>query len=83
MIIKVTTLEQVEISKEMPVTTVVIERDDDAAMVHMFFCNNCGQAILQHKGRVAYILPGAAPCNMPVIVECRRCKTKYMIRTNT
>ena len=82
MIIKVTTVEQIKVIKQMPVTTVVVERSGDPDEVHMFFCNNCGQAIFQHKGRIAYILPGAAPCNMPIIVECRRCKTKYMVRTN-
>lgn len=82
MIIKVTTIEQIKVEKEMPVTSIILDKSQDMAEVHMFFCNNCGQAVMQHKGRVAYILPGAAPCNMPVIVECKRCKTKYMIRTN-
>ena len=82
MIAKVITIEQIKITKELPVTTVVVEKHGDPDDVHMFFCPNCGQPILQYKGRIAFILPGAAPCNMPVIVECKRCKTKYMIRTN-
>jgi len=83
MIVKVTTVENILVEKEIPVTTVVVDRGDDPDEVHMFFCNNCGQALFQHKGRIAFILPGGAPCNMPIIVECRRCKRKYMVRTNT
>lgn len=82
MIVKVTTVEHIEITKDIPVTTVVIEKNNDPDQVKMFFCNNCSQALFQHKGKIAFILPGAAPCNMPVIVECRRCKTRYMVRTN-
>lgn len=74
--------EQILVKKESPVTSVIIERNDDPDLVHMFFCNNCSQALFQHKGRIAFILPGATPCNMPILIECRRCKTKYMIRTN-
>lgn len=80
--IVIATIEKTTVEKEMPVTTVVLEKTTDLDFVSMFFCNKCGNALFQHKGRVAYILPGAAPCNMPVIVECRRCKTKYMVRTN-
>lgn len=82
MIVKITTVENIEVKKEVLVTSVVIEKNNDPDKLSMFFCNNCGQSLFQHKGRIAFILPGAAPCNMPLIVECRRCKTKYMVRTN-
>jgi hypothetical protein len=78
--INITEIEIKEI--EIPVTTVTLERDIDPNKVHLFYCNDCGQSLFQYKGRIAFITPGAAPCNMPIIIRCNVCKKKYMIRTN-
>ena len=72
-----------EIVKDIPVTSVVLERDtENPDNLSMFYCPKCSKPLIQYKGRLAFIYPGQTPCNMPLVLECERCKTKYLFRTN-
>ena len=80
MIVRVTNIETHLIEEEdVPVITVVLERGEESKV---FFCPTCRRSILQYKGKIAYILPGSVPCNLPLTVRCKDCKTNYLFRTN-
>ena len=76
------TEQQVEVKKEVKVTSVVLERNEDPSKILLFYCPVCTRPLIQYKGRIAFILPGEVPCNIPLLIECKRCKTNFMFRTN-
>lgn len=49
----------------------------------MFNCPTCRNPLFQYKGSLISILPGFAPAQVPIILQCSnsRCKQKYLVKT--
>lgn len=55
--------------------------DPKGMKLKMFFCPNCKFGVIQYKGAIASIMPGAIPHDLPLIARCASCKTKYLFVT--
>lgn len=68
----------------IPLTTVTLgidPTDINSTQLHMFFCNNCGTPLGQHKGFVYSIHPGQDIMPLPWIQRCGTCKRRYAIQS--
>ncbi len=63
------------------VTSVILEPNEDATILKMFYCPDCRTPIIQYSGEVAMIVPGAIPCTLPVICLCGRCGKRYLFNS--
>lgn len=51
--------------------------------VKIFYCHLCRYPILQYQGDVVTLIPGEAPSQLPIIVQCKgkHCGNKYVFHT--
>jgi len=49
----------------------------------LFRCSICGNPVFEFRGRVVSELPGGAPVEIPIVVQCQHsnCKQRYLIST--
>ena len=68
--------------EDIRLTSIILEADRlRPDMLKMFFCIGCGDNILQYSGNVIMIVPGETFTKLPIIAQCRKCKTKYLINS--
>lgn len=68
--------------KNVPVTTVILGKDWDDPQghnLHMFFCFNCQNPLVQYKGFVTKILPGDLNEPVGAYLRCDNCGRVYNI----
>lgn len=69
--------------KEIKITSIILETDPlDPERMTMFFCTKCREGLFQYAGDVVMIVPGAVRTRLPLIRQCRICKTKYLIASS-
>ncbi len=58
--------------------SVYLERKPDLN-IHMFYCFNCRNAIMQYQGEVVTATPGNSPSKFPIDIMCQnlKCRTVY------
>ena len=63
------------------VTVAIVENYTDN--FKMFNCPTCKNPIFQYKGRLVAILPGYAPTEVPIVIQCSNsnCRQKYLLKT--
>ena len=63
------------------VTVAVVENYTDN--FKMFNCPTCKNPVFQYKGRLVSIIPGYAPTEIPVVIQCSNtnCRQKYLLST--
>lgn len=67
---------------DIPVTSIILESDPlHPEMFALFFCPKCGDNLFQYSGTVIMIVPGGTHAKLPLIKQCRKCKTKYLINS--
>ena len=70
---------------DLDVTTVVLEynpniiQGDSPEGLLLWHCPIDNTPLFQFSGRVVMIVPGMAPTKIPLIIQCQKCKTKYLI----
>lgn len=66
---------------EIPVTSVWLAKDPldpEGYRLKMFFCPNCQNPVIQYKGHIVTIVPGACPSKLPILAKCSNCKMRYL-----
>ncbi len=67
---------------DLTVTTVVLEytptKDNPEGLI-LWHCPIDNQPLFQYSGRQVMIIPGMVETKLPLIHQCPRCKTKYLI----
>ncbi len=66
--------------KNVPVTTVILGKDYDdpeGHRLHMFFCFNCQNPLVQYKGFVFKIIAGDLPFDVGLYLKCENCNHIY------
>ena len=72
-------------SIDLEVTTIVLEynpniiQNDSPEGLILWHCPIDNQPLFQYSGRQVMIIPGMVPTRLPVIKECPKCKTKYLV----
>lgn len=73
------------VKSEIDVTSVVLEYDerlaDELDNLILWHCPICNQPLFQYSGSMIAILPGMTPTKVPILVNCDKCKKKYMINS--
>lgn len=70
---------------DLDVTTVVLEYNPNIIQKDMpeglmlWHCPIDNQPLFQYSGKQVMIIPGRVPTKLPVIAQCSKCKTKYLI----
>jgi hypothetical protein len=67
---------------DVSVTTVVLDTNFVAGNPEgliLWHCPIDNQPLFQYSGKQIMIIPGMVPTNVPIIVQCSKCKTKYLI----
>lgn len=70
---------------DVNVTTVVLEANqniiqkDSPEGLLMWHCPIDNQPLFQYSGRQVMIVPGMVPTPLPILHECQKCRTKYLI----
>jgi hypothetical protein len=68
------------ISKDIKVTSLILEHDPDRPHdIKVFYCFKCRNGIFKYNGHISWIIPGDVPAIIPSFHECRDCKTQYML----
>lgn len=71
--------------KILKVTTVTLERDPDNPLaLYVMHCLKCAEKLVQYQGNIIRVMPGGLPQNIlelssNLIIECRRCRSRYLI----
>jgi uncharacterized protein with PIN domain len=68
---------------EEDVTSVVLQfkAEDSLESLLLWHCPICTEPLFQFSGKMISIIPGSTPTKIPVIVDCRKCKNKYLINS--
>lgn len=67
---------------EERVTSIVLEYDaypQTPPELKIWICPNCANRLFQYAGRFLALIPGKIETELPILVECDRCKRKYLI----
>jgi len=70
---------------EVQVTTVVLEYDPNIIQKDMpeglmlWHCPIDNTPLFQYSGKQVMIIPGMIPTKLPVIHQCSKCHTKYLV----
>ena len=68
--------------QDIQVTSIILESDPlHPDMFTLFYCPKCGDTLFQYSGTVVMIVPGETKTKLPIIRQCRKCKTKYLINS--
>lgn len=69
-------------SKRVITVTTVFKNDGDWSIYH---CPDCRNPIAQYKGDVVEEMPGEAPANYPVLIQCKNpnCGRKIMFKSSS
>jgi hypothetical protein len=61
------------------VTIAIVENFTDN--FKMFNCPTCKNPVFQYKGRLVSIIPGYAPTEIPILIQCSnsQCRQKYLL----
>ena len=66
---------------DLVVTTVVLEHTtaDDKESLLLWHCPIDNSPLFQFSGRQVMIVPGMVPTKLPVLNQCPKCKTRYLV----
>lgn len=66
---------------DVSVTTVVLDSHltDTPEGLILWHCPIDNQPLFQYSGKQVMIIPGMVPTNVPIIIQCSKCKQKYLI----
>jgi hypothetical protein len=73
------------LSTDIEVTTVVLEHNpniiqkDSPEGLILWHCPIDNQPLFQFSGRQVMIIPGMVPTKIPIIVQCSKCHTRYLV----
>jgi len=68
--------------KEERITSIVLEYDavpSTPPELKIWICPNCAMRLFQYAGRFLALIPGKVETKLPILIECSRCKRKYLI----
>jgi RNase P subunit RPR2 len=60
------------------VFTSVWLRENLTKDIQIFFCPVCRNGVIQYRGDIVSIIPGTSESQLPIIVLCKKCRTKYI-----
>lgn len=72
-------------SIDMDVTSVVLEynaniiQKDSPEGLMLWHCPIDNTPLFQYSGKQVMVIPGMVPTKLPVIHQCSKCKTKYLV----
>jgi len=73
------------VSSDVSVTSVILEYNpkfaDDLDELILWHCPICNTPLFQYSGNMVAILPGMTHTAVPVLVNCGKCKKRYMINS--
>jgi hypothetical protein len=71
------------VQTDIAVTTVVLEANplqfNSPEGLILWHCPIDNQPLFQYSGKQVMIIPGMVPTNLPLIVQCEKCHTKYLL----
>lgn len=69
----------------LDVTTIVLEynpniiQNDSPEGLMLWHCPIDNQPLFQYSARMVMVIPGMIPTKLPVIHQCSKCRTKYLV----
>ena len=69
-------------TKDIDVVTVAIV-ENLTENWKLFNCPTCKNPVFQYRGQMVAIVPGYAPAEIPIVLQCsnKDCRQKYLIKT--
>jgi hypothetical protein len=73
------------VNRHVEVTTIVLEynpnliQKDTVEGLMLWHCPIDNTPLFQYSAKMVAIMPGMIPTKIPVIHQCPKCKTKYLI----
>ena len=65
---------------DLVVTAVILEHTaDDKESLLLWHCPIDNTPLFQYSGRQVMIVPGMVPTKLPLIHQCPKCRTKYLL----
>jgi hypothetical protein len=70
---------------DLKVTSIILEydpklvKDDSPDGLILWHCPIDNTPLFQYSGKMVMVIPGMVPVKLPVIKECPKCKTKYLV----
>ena len=56
----------------------IVQKDDPEGLM-LWHCPIDNTPLFQYSGKMVMIIPGMVPTKLPVIHQCGKCKTRYLI----